>query len=364
MQLALVQVGLHRGERKVPQRLSRPGPGAGEGKDSRERAAGAPAFPVFHTSLPWEWRPGSHGFASAPCFSRTAGGHRDEAPGARPQGGRLGAPAEHPPHHRLDQRAAGEAHRQAGRRRAPRLQVGRGPLLSRRYASGQFTPTAELSTQLPPHPCRLFLSAEPPPALERPLPASILQASILLTNEPPEGLKPNLLRAYANFNEEIMEGCAKNSEFRRVRFGGRGREGLLHLHGPPPPPRGARRLPFMAGTVPACVPLITRACPLPLALYAGPSSWRSPISTPLVFFLAATAPDFVLLCVQGILCCFPLAAGSHPFFPLLCLTSNLLHHLCLPPVRRFCWSARSSGARPASAAAGSASGQGIPCQLA
>ena len=37
--------------------------------------------------------------------------------------------------------------------------------------------------------CRLFLSAEPPPILERPLPISILQNSIKLTNEPPEGLK-------------------------------------------------------------------------------------------------------------------------------------------------------------------------------
>ena len=37
--------------------------------------------------------------------------------------------------------------------------------------------------------CRLFLSAEPPPLLERPLPISLLQNSIKLTNEPPEGLK-------------------------------------------------------------------------------------------------------------------------------------------------------------------------------
>lgn len=36
---------------------------------------------------------------------------------------------------------------------------------------------------------RLFLSAEPPPLLERPLPISLLQNSIKLTNEPPEGLK-------------------------------------------------------------------------------------------------------------------------------------------------------------------------------
>lgn len=63
--------------------------------------------------------------------------------------------------------------------------------------------------------CRLFLSAEPPPTLERALPISILQASVKLTNEPPEGLKANLLRAYGNFSEEIMESCAKQSEFRQ-----------------------------------------------------------------------------------------------------------------------------------------------------
>jgi len=56
---------------------------------------------------------------------------------------------------------------------------------------------------------RLFLSAEPPPALERGLPISLLQNSIKLTNEPPEGLRPNLRRAYNQFNEEILESCAK-----------------------------------------------------------------------------------------------------------------------------------------------------------
>jgi len=61
---------------------------------------------------------------------------------------------------------------------------------------------------------RLFLSAEPPPALERPLPISLLQNSIKLTNEPPEGLKANLRRAYANFTEEMLESCAKQAEFR------------------------------------------------------------------------------------------------------------------------------------------------------
>lgn len=57
--------------------------------------------------------------------------------------------------------------------------------------------------------CRLFLSAEPPPALERGLPINLLQNSIKLTNEPPEGLRPNLIRAFNSFNEEMLESCAK-----------------------------------------------------------------------------------------------------------------------------------------------------------
>lgn len=57
--------------------------------------------------------------------------------------------------------------------------------------------------------CRLFLSAEPPPILEKGLPISLLQNSIKLTNEPPEGLKANLRRAYNLYNEEILESCAK-----------------------------------------------------------------------------------------------------------------------------------------------------------
>lgn len=63
---------------------------------------------------------------------------------------------------------------------------------------------------------RLFLSAEPPPGLEKGLPISLLQNSIKLTNEPPEGLQANLTRAWNNFNEEILEGCAKQGEFRCV----------------------------------------------------------------------------------------------------------------------------------------------------
>lgn len=73
---------------------------------------------------------------------------------------------------------------------------------------------------LNPHPRRLFLSAEPPPSLERPLPIPLLQNSIKLTNEPPEGLRANLVRAYSLFSEDILESCAKQSEFRWADLGG------------------------------------------------------------------------------------------------------------------------------------------------
>lgn len=36
---------------------------------------------------------------------------------------------------------------------------------------------------------RLFMSAEAPPVLERALPTALLQNSVKLTNEPPDGLK-------------------------------------------------------------------------------------------------------------------------------------------------------------------------------
>jgi len=65
---------------------------------------------------------------------------------------------------------------------------------------------------------RLFLSAEPPPILERGIAISLLQNSIKLTNEPPEGMRPNLIRAYQNFTEEMFEGCAKQAEFKAIIF--------------------------------------------------------------------------------------------------------------------------------------------------
>ena len=65
---------------------------------------------------------------------------------------------------------------------------------------------------------RLFLSAEPPPSLEKPLAISLLQNSVKLTNEPPQGMKANLLRAYSNFSDDVFEACSKKSELKSIVF--------------------------------------------------------------------------------------------------------------------------------------------------
>ena len=48
---------------------------------------------------------------------------------------------------------------------------------------------------------RLFLSADP----SKGIPIGILDRSVKLTNEPPQGLNANLVRAFANFKKEEFE---------------------------------------------------------------------------------------------------------------------------------------------------------------
>ena len=69
-----------------------------------------------------------------------------------------------------------------------------------------------------PHPrFQLFLSAEPPPALERPLPQSLLSACVELTIEPPDGLKASVVSAYAScFDDAFFEACSKPAELRSI----------------------------------------------------------------------------------------------------------------------------------------------------
>ncbi|ORY39399.1 hypothetical protein BCR33DRAFT_720231 [Rhizoclosmatium globosum] len=50
------------------------------------------------------------------------------------------------------------------------------------------------------------------------IPISILQASIKITNEPPTGMQANIHRALDNFNQESLERCSKDAEFKAILF--------------------------------------------------------------------------------------------------------------------------------------------------
>lgn len=62
---------------------------------------------------------------------------------------------------------------------------------------------------------RLFLSAEPGPQF--PIPVGILERSIKLTNEPPSGLKANMLRAFDFFGKEDID--EKDNKVKSILFG-------------------------------------------------------------------------------------------------------------------------------------------------
>lgn len=66
---------------------------------------------------------------------------------------------------------------------------------------------------------RLFVSAEPAEAAEyHIIPQGILQSAIKITNEPPTGMLANMHKAFDNFNQETLEMCSKESEFKSVLF--------------------------------------------------------------------------------------------------------------------------------------------------
>lgn len=61
---------------------------------------------------------------------------------------------------------------------------------------------------------RVFLSSLP----QRVVPVTVLQASIKLTNEPPSGLRANMIRAFNSFTEAAWEGSSKQSELKSIIF--------------------------------------------------------------------------------------------------------------------------------------------------
>eukprot|EP00117_Sycon_ciliatum_P003244 scpid14217/ scgid8126/ Dynein heavy chain 17, axonemal; Axonemal beta dynein heavy chain 17; Ciliary dynein heavy chain 17 len=60
---------------------------------------------------------------------------------------------------------------------------------------------------------RLFLSSDPSPGI----PIGLLEKSIKLTNEPPQGLKPNMKRAFSSFPKEEIE--EKDPKIKTILFG-------------------------------------------------------------------------------------------------------------------------------------------------
>ncbi|RZF49077.1 hypothetical protein LSTR_LSTR008363 [Laodelphax striatellus] len=66
---------------------------------------------------------------------------------------------------------------------------------------------------------RVFMSAEPAAtASAHIIPQGILESSIKITNEPPTGMMANLHKALDNFNQETLEMCTKEAEFKAILF--------------------------------------------------------------------------------------------------------------------------------------------------
>ncbi|KAK6645275.1 hypothetical protein RUM43_001551 [Polyplax serrata] len=66
---------------------------------------------------------------------------------------------------------------------------------------------------------RVFMSAEPAAtAAAHIIPQGILESSIKITNEPPTGMQANLHKALDNFNQETLEMCGKEAEFKAILF--------------------------------------------------------------------------------------------------------------------------------------------------
>uniref|UniRef100_A0A7N8YQ50 Dynein, axonemal, heavy chain 9 n=1 Tax=Mastacembelus armatus TaxID=205130 RepID=A0A7N8YQ50_9TELE len=66
---------------------------------------------------------------------------------------------------------------------------------------------------------RVFVSAEPSSTPESHIiPQGILENSIKITNEPPTGMHANLHKALDNFNQDTLEMCARENEFKSIWF--------------------------------------------------------------------------------------------------------------------------------------------------
>lgn len=66
---------------------------------------------------------------------------------------------------------------------------------------------------------RLYISAEPAASAEyHIIPQGILESAIKITNEPPSGMKANVHKALDNFDQDTLEMCSKETEFKAILF--------------------------------------------------------------------------------------------------------------------------------------------------
>ncbi|XP_053327234.1 dynein axonemal heavy chain 11-like [Spea bombifrons] len=66
---------------------------------------------------------------------------------------------------------------------------------------------------------RLFMSVEPPMTLkEHIIPQGIIENAIKITNEPPTGMLANLHAALDNFDQNILDQCTREQEFKSILF--------------------------------------------------------------------------------------------------------------------------------------------------
>ena len=66
------------------------------------------------------------------------------------------------------------------------------------------------------HPAfRLWLTSEPSPSF----PAFVLQNGVKMTNEPPKGMRANLLGSFYSIEAEWYESCNRQNEFKKMLFG-------------------------------------------------------------------------------------------------------------------------------------------------
>ncbi|XP_063777851.1 dynein axonemal heavy chain 11 isoform X2 [Pseudophryne corroboree] len=101
---------------------------------------------------------------------------------------------------------------------------------------------------------RIFISAEPASSPEEHIiPQGILQNSIKITNEPPSGMLANLHSALYNFDQDTLEMCAREHEFKSILFS------LCYFHACVAgrlkfgPQGWNRSYPFNAGDLTICV---------------------------------------------------------------------------------------------------------------